>query len=540
MILLLLFCVVILVVLLYKRIKGERKHQAIIQDLSMYELSEFMKKNSIDGSISSVARIFSDILRKTFKCEYIIFLRKKRGMLELNYYHGIKAFNRNDFKLDYSNELMKVLKEDFFPRDVSAIQKFLPPKFKSKIEQFKMDKYFPVFWRDNLYGFYVIKGNAETNSNSFHLVITQLAQSLAAAYHIKWHESKIEQLSMRSSQNRMETKVADNDKPVERVLSLLKNKKTDAIIPQIIKSLQETSQVDDLVFMYDTKDSSDTELLHTGKQPKGIEKPKSDELRIVAESLKNKSIVSLDELNKMTTSKMPWLQSLKKAHLTSITTIPLSNSRNGLLVWRQNGDSSIVSSRINTYKKYLIDVYENVAAMETLEELSFTDNLTSLSNRRYFFKRLHEELSRAERYNRKLALIMFDIDELKNINDTYGHQAGDGIIRQVGAILKTSIRTIDVVARYGGDEFCIIMPEADEDTCFKFVERLRRKIMNSTFMLDHAQESVSCTISIGISIYPDHATESEKFIYAADMALLKAKEAGRNRSLMAIKPTKID
>ena len=74
-----------------------------------------MKKNSFDGSISTVARLFSDILKSTFKCEFIIFLRKKRGMIELNYYHGIKSFNRTDFKIEYSKELMQILKEATFP-----------------------------------------------------------------------------------------------------------------------------------------------------------------------------------------------------------------------------------------------------------------------------------------------------------------------------------------------------------------------------------------------------------------------------------------
>ena len=125
LILMLLLCVGILAVLLYRRIKSEKNRAAFIRELSMHELTDFMQKNSLDGSISAVARQFSDILKSTFEIEYIIFLRKKRGMLELNYYHGIKSFNRIDFKIDYSAELMNVLKQDFFPRDISLIKKFL-------------------------------------------------------------------------------------------------------------------------------------------------------------------------------------------------------------------------------------------------------------------------------------------------------------------------------------------------------------------------------------------------------------------------------
>ena len=103
LILLLLLCVGTLSVLLYRRIKSEENQAAFIQELSMNELTEFMQKNSLDGSVSAVARQFSDILKNRFKIEYIIFLRKKRGVLELIYYHGIKFFNRHVFKIEYSS-----------------------------------------------------------------------------------------------------------------------------------------------------------------------------------------------------------------------------------------------------------------------------------------------------------------------------------------------------------------------------------------------------------------------------------------------------
>lgn len=533
LILLLLLCVAALTVLLYNRIKNEKMQSALIQKFSINKLTDFMKQNSLDGSIATVARLFSDILRSTFKCEYIIFLRKKRGVLELNYYHGINSFNRTDFRVEYSNDLMRVLKQDYFPRDIAVVEKFLTKKINTKIKHFHMDKFFPVFWRDNLYGFYIIKSNKAINSDSFRIIIAQLVQSLAAAYHIKWHESKLEQMYQRMHSTSISTQAIEGDKHVERVLNLMKFKKTDAIIPQIINALQETSQVENLIYLYESKDHGSTEHLFVGKAPKDLQVSDSSELSALDEMINDRTIVSIDEISKKINGKNSLIDSLKQNNINRIASFPLSSKRKGLLAWRQNGGISAIRQRISLYKKCVVDIFENIEELESLEELSYTDNLTSLSNRRYFYKRLYEEINRAERYDRKLSLIIFDIDELKIINDTFGHQAGDEIIRQIGVILKTSIRAIDVVARYGGDEFCIIMPETDKDTCMKFVSRLHEKIKNTTFSLGQANKSITCTISMGISIYPDHAENSKKLLYAADMALLKAKESGRNKALLA-------
>jgi len=185
---------------------------------------------------------------------------------------------------------------------------------------------------------------------------------------------------------------------------------------------------------------------------------------------------------------------------------------------------------------FLCDVLKvslkNITQYKKLEELSYTDSLSGLYNYRYFCKRLSEEIFRAKRYQRKLALVIFDIDEFKIYNDSFGHQSGDQVIRQSGEMILKVVRSIDVVCRYGGDEFCVIMPETDVEECLKFIERLRKHIQHHTFKDEFLQLKHHLTLSAGAAIYPQHARSSERLIYYADMALLKAKSSGKNKAFM--------
>jgi len=158
--------------------------------------------------------------------------------------------------------------------------------------------------------------------------------------------------------------------------------------------------------------------------------------------------------------------------------------------------------------------------------------MTQIYNYRYFYKRLSEEVLRAKRYDRELALVILDIDNFKSFNDNYGHQAGDLVLRQLSDLITKTIRSIDVVSRYGGEEFCIIMPDTGIGDCETFIERLRCQIADFKFESELFPQGGKISVSVGGAVYPHYASMPDRLIYCADMALLKAKSLGRNRAVM--------
>lgn len=164
-----------------------------------------------------------------------------------------------------------------------------------------------------------------------------------------------------------------------------------------------------------------------------------------------------------------------------------------------------------------------------LEELSVTDALTGIYNRRYFFERLNSEFSRSKRYNICISLLMLDLDHFKRVNDTYGHQKGDDVLRKTSEILKQNCRVHDIVARFGGEEFIMLLCQTDPEGAFIVAERTRKDIEEHQFAL-HGGTSFKTTISIGISSYPDIKINNiNDLIRIADASLYEAKKQGRNK-----------
>ena len=163
-----------------------------------------------------------------------------------------------------------------------------------------------------------------------------------------------------------------------------------------------------------------------------------------------------------------------------------------------------------------------------LRELADTDPLTGIPNRRVFEQRIAEELDRARRYDQVVTIALIDIDDFKRINDANGHQVGDRVLKQLAALLKRELRTMDFVARIGGEEFVIVLPETGGTGARLFADRVLRRIANHRFT--DGTEDVPVTASAGLATFPDdRAADVEGLLKLADENLYRAKHAGRNR-----------
>lgn len=163
------------------------------------------------------------------------------------------------------------------------------------------------------------------------------------------------------------------------------------------------------------------------------------------------------------------------------------------------------------------------------EQLSIKDALTDLYNRRYLVGYLDKEVRRSIRHKRPLSVAMLDIDDFKKYNDTFGHRAGDELLKDLSSIMQESVRNVDTIVRYGGEEFLILFPETEKASAVASAERIRSSIAAHSFLLPNGQPSTRITASIGIASFPIDGTFENEIIETADKMLYKAKKQGKNR-----------
>jgi diguanylate cyclase (GGDEF)-like protein len=193
-----------------------------------------------------------------------------------------------------------------------------------------------------------------------------------------------------------------------------------------------------------------------------------------------------------------------------------------------NPDSRDLAAWLGSQAAVALD---NARLHRLVERQAVTDGLTELANRRQFEQALAAEINRAERFGGMLALVLADLDNFKQVNDRYGHQAGDEVLRRFADVLRETVRDVDVPARYGGEEFAVLLPQTDMEGAERLAERLRQAVAERP-MTTRPGALVACTASFGVASFPESSTPAALFA-AADEALYRAKAAGKNRVVCA-------
>jgi diguanylate cyclase (GGDEF)-like protein len=218
--------------------------------------------------------------------------------------------------------------------------------------------------------------------------------------------------------------------------------------------------------------------------------------------------------------------------LGSLAIIPLRGVEGVIGALAMEGDVPATITPTDAKNLRLLGLL-GAAALETVWEIAEinrrarTDALTGLANRQQFEERLTRIVAETNRFGGSCTLVVIDIDRFKHVNDTFGHQVGDQVLQRVALALQQEVRTVDLCARYGGEEMALLLPQTDLDGGCQLAERLRHAIGEHPFVINGRE--IPITISLGVATYPEGAGDRDELFAAADRALYSAKRAGRNR-----------
>ncbi len=223
----------------------------------------------------------------------------------------------------------------------------------------------------------------------------------------------------------------------------------------------------------------------------------------------------------------------------SLVSYPLINEDGrlfGILNLKRNEIGAFNDSEIemlHDVSNQLASVIQKTMLHQTTKELAYTDSLTKVFNRRYFDQRIMREVLRAKRYGRVLSILMIDIDHFKIYNDTLGHLMGDSVLRKIASVFEENLRRADVVCRYGGEEFVVILPEIQRGQARLVAEKLRHAVLDAPFHGANKLPNGQLTVSIGVASFPKDGESFADLLKQADLALYQAKNTGRNQVVSA-------
>jgi len=221
-----------------------------------------------------------------------------------------------------------------------------------------------------------------------------------------------------------------------------------------------------------------------------------------------------------------------KAQSRSAILVPLSThgQHSGLII-AESAEAAAFSGRdeqlLSVVARSAGLALENAELHRRAEELSIIDELTGAHNYRYFVQKFQEEKKRAVRYNLPLSIIMVDIDWFKKLNDGYGHEVGNIVLKSLAATIRSCVRDVDIFARYGGEEFVVILPQTPQKEASHIGERIREQV-EKTIIDAGGSGKLKITVSVGVSSYPENGHSEEELVSVADQALYRAKGSGKN------------
>jgi diguanylate cyclase (GGDEF)-like protein len=493
-------------------------------------LPKLLRRGTRGKNTTQIIPEFSALLVSALSVEQLWFFELRKEILTLRFTHTPGKSEAVFPEWRISEELTRLLDAEYDLFPIEALTPYLSEQMKEIIRTRNVNWWLPIFAEGNVYGLFLLSVPS-LPQDAAKRQASLLAQLLSVTYRNE---------TMTMSQPAEIALSSDVAKPTDRLhdtltpsmFKLALRRGPESVVPVLVNTLKHDLGVEQLSLLFEHENKE--RVWDHSNAASGIVTADQSEMLLpkILSALTEPQGISIDELSHRDPELSGWVSEMRKQGYSWAVPFSISQEQKGVLIGSDTPSVQGAEERFTRAAGQAAHIVEVAEYSRQLHEMSYTDALTGLANHRYFRRRLDEEINRSHRYRRQLALIMFDVDDLKSMNDTHGHLAGDELLKQIAAKVRSCIRGIDLIARYGGDEFCIIMPEADEQTCFRFMGRLHRDMEMTALAIDGVTAPYSASISQGAAIFPTAGLDSKTLIHHADMAMIKAKNSGRNSYLL--------